>query len=168
MFASLNSMGLRGIDGFLVEVEADLSQGLPGFDVVGLPDTAVRESRDRVRAAMKNAGFTYPVSRITVNLAPADVKKEGSVYDLPLLLALLIASGQLRAELSDAAFIGELSLQGTVRPVRGVLPMVIAARDAGCLSPPPMGRRPLWWRKWRSIRWRRWRGFWSICTDRTP
>ena len=131
MFASLNSMGLRGIDGFPVEVEADLSQGLPGFDVVGLPDTAVRESRDRVRAAMKNAGFTYPVSRITVNLAPADVKKEGSVYDLPLLLALLIASGQLRAELSDAAFIGELSLQGTVRPVRGVLPMVIAARDAG-------------------------------------
>ena len=131
MFAILNSMGLRGIDGFPVEVEADLSQGLPGFDVVGLPDTAVRESRDRVRAAMKNAGFTYPVSRITVNLAPADVKKEGSVYDLPLLLALLIASGQLRAELSDAAFIGELSLQGTVRPVRGVLPMVIAARDAG-------------------------------------
>ena len=89
MFAGLKSMGLRGIDGFIVEVEADLSQGLPGFDVVGLPDTAVRESRDRVRSAMKNAGFTYPVSRITVNLAPADVKKEGSVYDLPLLLALL-------------------------------------------------------------------------------
>ena len=131
MFAGLKSMGLRGIDGFMVEVEADLSQGLPGFDVVGLPDTAVRESRDRVRAAMKNAGFTYPVSRITVNLAPADVKKEGSVYDLPLLLALLCASGQLKADLRRAAFVGELSLQGTVRPVRGVLPMVIAARDAG-------------------------------------
>lgn len=131
MFASLNSMGLRGIDGFLVEVEADLSQGLPGFDVVGLPDTAVRESRDRVRAALKNAGFTYPVSRITVNLAPADVKKEGSVYDLPLFLALLIASGQLKAHLDDAAFLGELSLQGALRPVRGVLPMVIAARSAG-------------------------------------
>lgn len=131
MFASLKSMGLRGIDGFMVDVEADLSQGLPGFDVVGLPDTAVRESRDRVRAALKNAGFTYPVSRITVNLAPADVKKEGSVYDLPLLLALLTASGQLNAELNGSAFIGELSLQGLVRPVRGVLPMVIAARDAG-------------------------------------
>ncbi len=131
MFAGLKSMGLHGIDGFMVEVEADLSQGLPGFDVVGLPDTAVRESRDRVRAAMKNAGYTYPVSRITVNLAPADVKKEGSVYDLPLLLALLCASGQLKTKLSHAAFVGELSLQGAVRPVRGVLPMVIAARDAG-------------------------------------
>ena len=131
MFAGLKSMGLRGIDGFMVDVEADLSQGLPGFDVVGLPDTAVRESRDRVRAAMKNAGFTYPVSRITVNLAPADVKKEGSVYDLPLLLALLCASGQLRANMKHRAFVGELSLQGLVRPVRGVLPMVIAARDAG-------------------------------------
>ncbi len=131
MFAGLKSMGLRGIDGFMVEVEADLSQGLPGFDVVGLPDTAVRESRDRVRAAMKNAGYTYPVSRITVNLAPADVKKEGSVYDLPLLLALLCAIGQLKTDLRRAAFIGELSLQGAVRPVRGVLPMIIAARDAG-------------------------------------
>lgn len=131
MFAGLKSMGLRGIDGFMVEVEADLSQGLPGFDVVGLPDAAVRESRDRVRSAMKNAGFTYPVSRITVNLAPADVKKEGSVYDLPLLLALLCASGQLKADMKKRAFIGELSLQGAVRPVRGVLPMVIAARDAG-------------------------------------
>ncbi|MBR5523965.1 MAG: YifB family Mg chelatase-like AAA ATPase [Clostridia bacterium] len=131
MFASLKSMGLRGIDGFMVEVEADLSQGLPGFDVVGLPDAAVRESRDRVRSALKNAGFTYPVSRITVNLAPADVKKEGSVYDLPLLLALLCASGQIKVDLRRRAFVGELSLQGAVRPVRGVLPMVIAARDAG-------------------------------------
>ena len=131
MFAGLKSMGLRGIEGFMVEVEADLSQGLPGFDVVGLPDTAVRESRDRVRAAMKNAGFTYPVSRITVNLAPADVKKEGSVYDLPLLLTLLCASGQLKTNMKRRAFVGELSLQGAVRPIRGVLPMAIAARDAG-------------------------------------
>ena len=131
MVACLNSLGLRGIDGFPVTVEADLSQGLPGFDVVGLPDTAVRESRDRVRAALKNAGYAYPVSRITVNLAPADVKKEGSVYDLPLLLALLSASGQLRADTSRQAFVGELSLRGEVRPIRGVLPMTIAARDAG-------------------------------------
>lgn len=131
MFAGVKSMGLRGIDGFMVDVEADLSQGLPGFDVVGLPDAAVRESRDRVRAAMKNAGFTYPVSRITINLAPADVRKEGSVYDLPLLLAILCASGQLKAATNQAAFVGELSLQGVLRPVRGILPMVLAARDAG-------------------------------------
>ena len=112
MFAKLHSMGLMGIDGFLIDVEADLSQGLPGFDVVGLPGAAVRESRDRVRAAIKNCGFSYPVSRITVNLAPADIKKEGSVYDLPLFLALLKASRQLDADLDSAAFLGELSLTG--------------------------------------------------------
>lgn len=134
MFAKLHSMGLMGIDGFLIDVEADLSQGLPGFDVVGLPGAAVRESRDRVRAAIKNCGFSYPVSRITVNLAPADIKKEGSVYDLPLFLALLKASRQLDADLDSAAFLGELSLTGEVRALRGVLPMVIAARDAGIPS----------------------------------
>ena len=124
-------MGLAGVDGFMVDVQTDLSQGLPGFDVVGLPGTAVRESRDRVRAALKNGGFSYPVSRITVNLAPADVRKEGSVYDLPLLISLLLASGQLTADLADAAIVGELSLAGDVCAIRGVLPMVIAARDAG-------------------------------------
>lgn len=131
MFAKTNSMGLLGIDGFMVQVEADLSQGLPGFDVVGLPGAAVRESRDRVRAALKNGGFTYPVSRITINLAPANIRKEGSVYDLPLLLAILKATEQLRVPLDDAAFIGELSLAGDLRPVYGVLPMVIAARENG-------------------------------------
>lgn len=131
MFAKVKSMGLLGVDGFMVDVEADLSQGLPGFDVVGLPGAAVKESRDRVRAAMKNSGFAYPVSRITVNLAPADIRKEGSVYDLPLLLALLKASGQLTADVSGCAFVGELSLTGEVRGVPGVLPMVIAARENG-------------------------------------
>lgn len=131
MFASVQSLGLFGIDGFPVTTEADISQGLPSFELVGLPDAAVRESRDRVRAVIKNTGFTYPVSRITVNLAPADVKKEGSVYDLPLLLAILQASGQLKVSLEGKAFIGELSLAGAIRPVRGVLPMAIAARDAG-------------------------------------
>ena len=131
MFVRINSMGLLGVDGFMVDVEADLSQGLPGFDVVGLPGAAVKESRDRVRAAMKNSGFAYPVSRITVNLAPADIRQEGSVYDLPLLLALLRASGQLNAQVDDSAFVGELSLTGDVRGVPGVLPMVIAARDHG-------------------------------------
>jgi len=130
----MNSMGLMGINGFMIEVEADISGGLPGFDVVGLPGPAVKESRDRVRAAIKNCGFTYPVSRMTVNLAPADVKKEGSVYDLPLLLAILKASGQLEAPLDTCAFIGELSLTGEVRPVHGVLPMVMAARDKGIKS----------------------------------
>ena len=131
MFAKTMSMGLVGINGFPVTVEADLSQGLPGFDVVGLPDTAVRESRDRVRAAIKNNGLDYPACRITVNLAPADVKKEGSVYDLPLFLAILRAAGQLKVDLEAKAFLGELSLTGELRRVRGVLPMVIAARDAG-------------------------------------
>ncbi len=131
MFAKTMSMGLIGIHGFPVTVEADLSQGLPGFDVVGLPDTAVRESRDRVRAAIKNNGLDYPVCRITVNLAPADVKKEGSVYDLPLFLAILRAGHQLNVDLDGRAFLGELSLTGELRRVRGVLPMVIAARDAG-------------------------------------
>lgn len=131
MVSRINSMGLLGINGFMVDVEADLSQGLPGFDVVGLPGAAVKESRDRVRAALKNNGFVYPVSRITVNLAPADVRKEGPLYDLPLLLALLKASGQLSAPLRGQAFIGELSLNGELRPVKGVLPMVAAARQAG-------------------------------------
>lgn len=131
MFAAVNSLGLLGIDGFPVKVEADISQGLPAFDVVGLPDTAVRESRDRVRAAMKNCGYTYPVSRITINMAPASVKKAGSLYDLPLLIAILKASGQLQAETDQTAFIGELSLLGEVRAVSGVLSMVIAARESG-------------------------------------
>lgn len=131
MFASINSLGLYGIDGFVVNAEADISQGLPSFELVGLPDAAVRESRDRVRAVIKNAGFTYPVSRITVNLAPADIKKEGPVYDLPLFLALLVASGQLKADLKHRAFVGELSLSGEIRPVRGVLSMAIAAKEAG-------------------------------------
>ncbi len=131
MFSQVHSLGLLGIDGYPVEVEADISQGLPGFDIVGMPGPAVKESRDRVRAAMKNCGFSFPVSRITVNLAPADIKKEGSVYDLPLLLALLRAGGQLSFDLSGMAFIGELSLTGEVRSVHGVLPMVLAARKAG-------------------------------------
>ncbi len=131
MTARLFSMGLFGLETYTVEVEADISRGLPAFDIVGLPDTAVRESRERVRAAMKNCGFDFPVSRITMNLAPADKKKEGPMYDLPLLAALLAATGQLNAPLDDCVFVGELSLSGEIRPVRGVLPMAIAAREAG-------------------------------------
>ncbi|MBW7573388.1 YifB family Mg chelatase-like AAA ATPase [Caproiciproducens faecalis] len=125
------SMGLYGLDSFVVAVEADISVGLPAFDVVGLPDAAVRESRDRVRSAMKNCGFQFPVHKITVNLGPADKRKEGPIYDLPLFVALMKASGQLDAEIEDSVFIGELSLTGEVRPVKGVLPMAIRAKEAG-------------------------------------
>ncbi|MFQ8759100.1 MAG: magnesium chelatase domain-containing protein [Intestinimonas sp.] len=105
-------------------------QGLPNFDIVGLPDAAVQEARERVRAAVKNCGFTFPVSRITVNLAPADRKKAGTVYDLPILVGILCA-GASSAPPADAAFVGELSLSGRVRPVAGMLPMALAARAAG-------------------------------------
>lgn len=131
MVSQVFSMGLYGMEAFPVEVEADLSSGLPSFEVVGLPDTAVKESRNRVRAAMKNCGYEFPVSRITVNLAPADKRKEGPIYDLPLLIALMKASHQLSCCLSDSVFLGELSLTGEVRPVRGVLPMAIAAKEKG-------------------------------------
>ena len=131
MFTRQNSVGLFGVDAYMVRVEADLSQGMPCFDIVGLPDAAVKESRDRVRAAVRNCGFTFPVGRVTVNLAPADIRKEGALYDLPLLVAILKAAGQLDAELEDAAFIGELSLDGTVRPVNGLLAMAIQVRQSG-------------------------------------
>lgn len=131
MLSKVRSLGLRGVGGYEVSVECFLSNGLPGFDVVGLPDTAVKESRDRVRAAVKNAGFTFPVSRLTINLAPADTKKEGTVYDLPILLGILAASGGIKPLPEDAAFFGELSLGGELRPVRGALPMALAAGRAG-------------------------------------
>lgn len=131
MVSRMYSMGLYGMDAFPIEVEADISVGLPSFDVVGLPDAAVKESRDRVRSALRNCGFDFPVHKITVNLAPADKRKEGPSYDLPLLAALLKASGQLAAETDDSIFIGELSLTGEVRPVRGILPMAIRAQEEG-------------------------------------
>ena len=131
MFSRLKSVGLFGIESYMASIEADVSNGLPSFDIVGLPDTAVRESRDRVRAAVKNCGMKFPVGRITVNLAPAGLKKEGSVYDLPIFVAVLKASGQLDAPLGDSAFIGELALDGMVRPVNGALAMATAAAEEG-------------------------------------
>ena len=127
----IKSAGLYGMTAYTVEAECDLAPGIPRFDVVGLPDAAVKESRDRVSAAMKNSGYSVPAGRIVVNLAPADLRKAGPLYDLPILLALMTASGQLSAELSHCMFIGELSLDGSLRPVTGVLPMAIHARDAG-------------------------------------
>ena len=131
MFAKVKSLGLFGMDSYLIEVEADISTGLPGFDIVGLPDAAVKESRDRVRAAIKNCGFKFPLGKITVNLAPADVRKEGSVYDLPITVALLVASKQITANTEDSVFIGEVSLDGRLRKVNGILAMAIKAKQLG-------------------------------------
>ena len=130
-FALINSLGCFGIDAYGVKVEADTDDSFPGFDIVGLPDASVKESRDRVRAAMHNCGFEFPSSRITVNLAPADIRKEGPMYDLPILMALLLATNQLDHVPEGSSFIGELSLSGEVRPVNGVLAMAIQARDLG-------------------------------------
>ncbi len=131
MVSHIRSLALEGIYGYEVAVECDLARGLPGFELVGLPGAAVREARDRVRSAVKNAGFRFPEGRITVNLAPADRRKDGTVYDLPISVGLLSACGQIFAELENCAFLGELSLSGQVRPVRGVLPMALAARALG-------------------------------------
>lgn len=131
LFARVTSLGLFGMEAYKVIVEADITGGLPRFDIVGLPDAAVSESRERVRAAIKNTNLQYPVSRITVNLAPADIKKEGPLYDLPIFIALLIANEQLKGITNDMAFIGELALDGVLRKVNGVLPMVLCAKKNG-------------------------------------
>lgn len=131
MVVSVRSLGLNGIAGYEVSAECFLSGGLPTFDIVGLPDAAVREARERVRAAVKNCGVKFPVSRITVNLAPANQKKAGTVYDLPIFIGILAAAEELKKIPTDAAFLGELSLTGAVRGVSGVLPMALAAKAAG-------------------------------------
>lgn len=131
MTSKVMSMGIFGMRSFMVEVEADITGGKFRFDMVGLPDTAVSEAKERVQAAIKNSGYGFPFSHIVVNLAPADVKKEGSVYDLPIFIAVLVAAKQLRDEFKDTAFLGELSLSGELRPVNGALPMVIEAKNSG-------------------------------------
>ena len=128
MFSRIRSLGVSGVGGYEVSVEVNISSGLPAFDIVGLPDAAVKESRERVRAAIKNNGFKFPVSRMTVNLAPADKKKAGTVYDLPLLIGILTATEDLKRVPEDCAFLGELSLTGELRPVPGTLPMAMAER----------------------------------------
>lgn len=131
MVTTVRSLGLQGVAGYEVSVECFLSGGLPAFDVVGLGDTAVKEARERVRAAVKNCGIKFPVSRITINLAPAGLRKEGTVYDLPILLGILACAGEIDAPEADTAFVGELSLTGTLRTVRGVLPMAMCAARSG-------------------------------------
>src|SRR5438093_5459355 len=129
MLARVWSCATVGIEGLFVEVEADLGTGLPTFSIVGLPDAAVRESRERVLAAFRNCGFEFPARKITVNLAPAHVRKEGARFDLPIAVALLLASGQVpRGSLADGVFVGELALDGTLRGVRGILAVMAAAK----------------------------------------
>ena len=131
MICSVKTLGISGIQGSVVTAECFISSGLPGFDIVGLPDASVKEARDRVRAAAKSSGLTFPVSRITVNLAPANLKKMGTHYDLPILLSILAAAGSIRRPRSTSAFLGEVSLDGQVRPISGVLPMALEAKRAG-------------------------------------
>ncbi|MDE5984405.1 MAG: hypothetical protein K2H13_04035 [Eubacterium sp.] len=131
MYSRIKSLGIFGLDAFCVTVECDISQGLPRFDLVGLPDAVVKESRERVRASIKNCHLDFPVSRITINIAPADIKKEGSLYDLPVFIAILKAGNQLKGDIDSFAFIGELSLDGDIRRVNGVLPMLLKAKEEG-------------------------------------
>ena len=132
MLSHIYSCGLSGIDGFSVCVETDISNGLPAFDIVGLPDAAVKEAKERIRSAIKNTGFRFPAKHIVINLAPASKRKEGSGYDLHMALSIICATEQIYApDLSKCAFFGELSLDGTVQPINGILPMVISAYKSG-------------------------------------
>ncbi|MEK6682480.1 MAG: YifB family Mg chelatase-like AAA ATPase [Nitrospirota bacterium] len=132
MIAKVISSALIGIDAYLLDVEVDISLGLPVFSIVGLPDLAVKESRDRVRAAIKNIGLDFPVKKITINLAPADIKKEGSAFDLPIAIGILVAEGIIAKERIKGLLIaGELSLDGMIKPIRGALSIAVAAKNAG-------------------------------------
>ena len=132
MLARVRSAAVLGIDAYLVDVETDIANGLPTFATVGLPQGAVKEGRERVFAAIANSGYTFPLKRITVNLAPADIRKDGSAFDLPIALGVLAATEQISAErLGRVAVLGELGLEGAIRPVRGALPVALAARTAG-------------------------------------
>ncbi len=133
MLACVRTAAVFGIDACAVQVEVDVSHGLPGFHMVGLPDASVRESRDRVRAAIRNSGFDFPVHRVTVNLAPADIRKAGSSFDLPIALGVLAAAGDIRRrDINDIVLLGELSLDGAIQTARGVLPIAAAARRDRC------------------------------------
>lgn len=131
MYGQVYGCCIHGIEGVVVEIEADLARGLPQIHLVGLPDSAVRESIDRIRAAIKNTGYRFPQERVTINLAPADLRKEGTAFDLAIAAGVLLASGEVKADVSRTMFIGELSLEGKVRPVPGVLSMAAAAKQAG-------------------------------------
>jgi magnesium chelatase family protein len=134
MLAKTNTCAVVGLEGFIVQVEVDISPGLPAFTIVGLPDTAVQEAKERVRAAIRNSGCEFPMRRVTVNLAPADLRKAGPAYDLPIAVAVLLGSGQISEVPDSALFLGELSLDGGLRHTNAILPMVAVARDQGFKS----------------------------------
>ena len=144
MLSNVNSCSITGIKGYIVEVETDVSNGLPCFEIVGLGDAAVKESRERVRAAVRNSGYEFPIKRITVNLAPAHLRKEGSSFDLAMVAGILNATGQINSRyLMHSVFVGEVSLNGNIRPVRGILPAALSAKEKGykffytsCLNAP--------------------------------
>ena len=130
LLSKLYSAAIFGVEAFIVEIEVDIHPGLPSFNIVGLPDTAVQESRERVRAAIKNSEFEFPMQRITVNLAPADIKKEGPIFDLSIALAILVASKQVKPDLlNEYLIMGELSLDGSIKPVNGMLPIALMAKN---------------------------------------
>lgn len=131
MFAKINSLGLFGLNSFNVDVEIEISRGIPVFEIVGLPDTVVKESRERIKASMRSCNIEFPVARVMVNLAPAGTRKSGSVHDLAILMAILHASGYIKNDLDRFCFIGELSLNGQLRAIEGVLPMVLLAKESG-------------------------------------
>ncbi len=132
MLSKVKSYGLNGIEGFVTQIETDIVGGIPHFEIVGLGDTAVKEAKERVKSAIRNSGFEYPVKHYTINLAPADVKKEGPLFDLGIAVGILSASEQLQTnKYKDYIYIGELSLDGSIKKVRGVLPILISARKEG-------------------------------------
>ena len=147
MLSKITSFALKGLEGYPLCIEVDIHNGMPTYDIVGLADTAIKESKERVRSAIKNSGYNYPVACIVVNLAPADTKKEGSFYDLPIALATLIASDQTcqNEQMNKFVILGELSLNGEVRKISGLLTMLIAAREQGYTNAiiPPKNKSPI-------------------------
>lgn len=132
MLSKINSMALLGLDGYLIEVQVDVSNGMPCWEMVGLPDTSVKEAKERVKTAIKNSGYEMLSKRIVINLAPADTKKEGSIFDLSIAIGILVDLGEIKNDkLNDIAFIGELSLDGKLNRINGILPMCIEAQKLG-------------------------------------
>ena len=131
MYSKTNTTSLIGLEGKLVEVESDITSGMPAFNIVGLPDSSIKESKDRVRVALVNSSYKFPAGRITINLSPADLKKEGTQLDLPIAISLLSSMGVIDRAYDDYIFLGELSLDGRILPIRGALAMVISMREQG-------------------------------------
>jgi len=134
MLAKVMTCAVVGLEGAIVEVEVDISRGLPSLTIVGLPDAAVQEAKERVRAAIRNSGCTFPMKRIVVNLAPANLKKAGPAYDLPIAVGILLSSEQIQADVTETVILGELSLDGSLRHTTGVLPMVALAHEEGIVT----------------------------------